>query len=426
VVVTFDLEKGRRMTFALSSCIAVLVAVVATGCTVAAEQPAAANWPQWRGPNRDGSTGSLPAPSTWPAELTLKWKADVGLGYATPIVVDNRVYVHSRRGDNEVVAALDADTGKEIWTSAYPAPYKVIMAAAPHGPGPKATPVYADGRVFTFGISGILSAFDAGSGELLWRKPEPAIGPTYGTTTSPLVEGDLLIVHVGGHDNGALSAFDVRSGEARWQWTGDGPGYGSPIVADLGGVRQVVTLTQENIVGVAAASGELLWRRPFRTPTTANALTPLVFRDTVIISGQEQGVQALRPVRRGNAWVVEQAWINHDIWFHLSNPAVIGGTIVALSPQSRGQYVFVDAATGSVLWSGPPRAANNAAILSAGDWLLILEDDGELVLADVKETGGLTPVRRYRVAQTDTWAQPSISGRRIFIKDVSSVALWTM
>jgi outer membrane protein assembly factor BamB len=397
---------------------------VAPGGIVRAQQASATDWPQWRGPTRDGSIPAFMPPVTWPDELTMKWKVEVGLGYSTPIVVGTRVYVHSRRSENEVVTALDADTGREIWTTGYAAPYTLIKAAAAHGLGPKATPVYADGRLFTFGISGILSAFDAASGKLLWRKPAPAVGPTFSTAMSPLVDGRLLIVHLGGTDNGALTALDVSSGETRWQWTGDGPGYGSPVVADLGGIRQVVTFTQQNIVGVALATGELLWRRPFRTPPTVNALTPLVSGGIVIISGQEQGVHALRPVRNGQTWAVEDVWINRDIWFHLSNPVMIGTAIFALSPQKRGQFFFMDAASGKVLWTGEPRAANNAAILKAGDWLFVLEDDGELAIANAQAASGFTPIRRYRVAQTDTWPQPAITGNRIFVKDISSVTLW--
>src|SRR5262249_17776756 len=161
----------------------------------------------------------------WPDALSLKWKVEVGPGYATPIVIGNRVFAFSRNDGKEVMRALDAATGRVIWESDYPAPYTTKTGTWYHGDGPKATPTYAGGRLFTFGISGIVAAFDAATGKILWRTAPPAIDPLYGTGMSPIVDGDVVIVHVGGHDHGALTAFDTATGATKWAWTGDGPAY---------------------------------------------------------------------------------------------------------------------------------------------------------------------------------------------------------
>src|SRR6185295_3913624 len=134
-----------------------------------------------------------------------------------------------------------------------------------HGEGPKATPLFHNGKLFTLGISGIVSAFDAATGRRLWQTPAPPVDPMFGTATSPLGDGPRVIVHVGGHDHGALTAFNSDTGAVVWRWDGDGPAYASPIVATLGGTRQVVTVSQQNIVGVSADTGALLWQRPFKT-----------------------------------------------------------------------------------------------------------------------------------------------------------------
>ena len=277
-----------------------------------AQRPTA-DWPQWRGPNRDGSAPSFTAPKTWPENLTQRWKVDIGLGYATPVVVGNRVYTFSRRDENEVVAALDAASGKQIWHAQYPAPYTLVKAAASHGMGPKSTPAFADGRLFTLGISGILSAFDAATGKLLWQKPAPAVGPTFSTSQSPIVDRGLLIVHVGGNKEGGLTAFDPATGNQRWVWNGDGPGYGSPVVAEIAGTRQVIVPTYQNLVGVSAETGELLWKRPFKARSDVNAITPLVSGETVIASGVEVGVVAVRISKQGTQWSAEDAWLNEII-----------------------------------------------------------------------------------------------------------------
>src|SRR6188472_3090906 len=152
----------------------------------AQQRPAAADsdWPQWRGPNRDGSVlGALP--TQWPEALTKRWEITVGAGHASPVVSGNRVVVIARQGDEEIVRALDLVSGREIWRATYPAPYTVNSAAWSHGAGPKSTPAIAAGRVFTFGIGGILSAFDLATGKLVWRVPAPDVLPQYGTATSP-------------------------------------------------------------------------------------------------------------------------------------------------------------------------------------------------------------------------------------------------
>ena len=390
-------------------------------------QSGTADWPQWRGVNRDGAASTFRPPAKWPESLTMKWRHEVGEGYSTPVLVGDTVYAFGRQagGDNEIVTAFEATSGKQLWQARYPAPYTVVKAAAGHGLGPKATPVYADGRLFTFGISGILTAFDAKSGKILWQKPAPAEGPTFTTSQSPLVDRGRLIVHVGGVKGGALTAFDPASGEAKWQWTGDGPGYGSPIVAELGGVRQIVTYTLDNLVGVSADTGELLWIRPFKAPSQVNAGTPILFRDMLIVSMQDAGITAFRVSRQGGKWVTEDVWENDALFYRLSNSVIVGNALFGLSPQNRGQFFFIDAATGKTLWTGEPRAADNAAISKSGNLLFILKTSGELIVADGSNTTALTPIRTYKVAEPPTWGAPSFSGNRIFVKDATGVSMWT-
>jgi outer membrane protein assembly factor BamB len=397
--------------------------LLTTAVWVGAQAPAA-GWPQWRGPNRDGSAPLTP-PARWPESLTQKWKVEVGLGYASPIVVGPRVYMFSRRGENETLAAYDAASGKEVWQASYPAPYELVKAAAAHGMGPKGTPVFADGRIFTFGISGILSAFDAASGKRLWQKQAPEVGPTFSTSQSPLVDRGLLIVHVGGNNKGALTAFDVATGEPKWQWTGDGPGYGSPIVAEIAGTRQIVTFTQDNLLGVDAATGQQLWLRPFRMPSNVNPGTPIIYRDTIIVSGQDVGIAALRVTKKGTAWTVEDVWQNDTLFFRLSNGVIVGDALFSLAQTGRGQFFFADARSGKTLWTGEPRTAENAAIAKAGNLLLVLKADGELLVADGSDPSRFEPTRRYKVSDAATWAQPAIVGNRFFVKDLTSLTLWT-
>ena len=383
------------------------------------------SWPQWRGSNRDGAA-TFTVPKTWPEKLTLKWKVDVGAGYAAPITVGDRVYAFSRQGEDEVMRALDAATGKTIWETRYNATYKPNAAATrTHGTGPKSTPTFADGRLFTHGMTGAVTAFDAASGKQLWQKPGGPVEPLYHTAMSPLVDRGLVIVHVGGHGNGALTAFDARTGDVKWSWSGDGPAYGSPVAAELGGMRQIVTMTQDNLIAVSAATGELLWRRPYTVRATRNAVTPIIHGQTIIVSGLGMPVTGFRVANRGGNWSFEDVWTNNDVTMDMSTGVLIGNSIFGFSPRNSGQFFAIDANTGQTLWLSEPRQGDNAAIVRAGDLWFALETDAELVVvrANPKQ---FEILKRYTVADAATWAQPVLSGQRIFVKDVSNISLWTL
>jgi outer membrane protein assembly factor BamB len=301
----------------------------------------------------------------------------------------------------------------------------VNPAAYSHGPGPKSTPAVAGGRVFTFGISGILSAFDAASGRLLWRKEfareYPATSPTYGTAQSPLVDGNRVIVHVGGSGGGALTAFDAATGAAVWSWKGDGPGYASPVIAEPGGVRQVVALTDSLLIGVDAASGRLLWKLPFTTEYTQNAVTPLVSAGLVVYSGLDHPLTALRVTAGGGTWSAAPAWENAEVAAYMSSPVAVAGRVCGLSHRKRGQVFCLDAATGKTVWLSEGRTAESAALVAAGSHLLVLTTEGELLLVDAAGPA-FTVQRRWPVAGAATWAHPAVLPEGVLIKDAGSLA----
>ena len=392
--------------------------------TLSAQKPSL-EYTQWRGQARDGSASAFTEPKTWPDTLTQKWRTGVGLGYATPLVVGDRLYVFSRRGDNEVMSALEAASGKTIWETGYPVSFTMNKGAARHGQGPKSTPAYADGKLFAIGMTGVITAFDAETGTQLWQKPGSELVPMFTTHAfSPIVDRGLVIFHPGGHDKGAITAFDVNTGAAKWSWDGDGPGYGSPVVADLGGTRQLIALTQGKLVGLDISTGALLWERPFVSGNFTNSATPILAGQTVIVSNGGP-VTAVTVTRRDGQWATEDAWTNADQPYRLSNPILVGDTLFGLSTRNSGQYFTVDVKTGKTLWTSEPRQAGQAAVVKAGTIVFSLEDDGELVVGRLDSTA-FEPLRRYKVADSETWTQPAISGSRLFVKDVSTLTLWTI
>jgi outer membrane protein assembly factor BamB len=386
---------------------------------------AAQDWPQWRGPARDGLIRAFKEPAPWPTTLTKRWNVEVGTGYATPLVVGDRLYVFTRQGDNEVMTAFDAASAKVLWRTSYPAPFKMNPATAPHGPGPKATPTFAGNRLFTLGISGIVTAFDAASGKQIWQRPADPVEPLYHTAMSPLVVGNQMVLHVGGHDKGELTSFDVATGKVRWRWNGDGPAYGSPLLFDLGGTPQVVTFTQKNFVGVSLEDGKLLWRRPFTTPSNTTSQTPILYKDMVVQMGRNNGVTAFRVAPGRTEWTTTDVWHTEEVSAHMSDAVAVDNVLFGLSHLNSGQYFALDLDSGKVLWKSEPRQAAHAGIARAGNTIFSLEDDGELVVIRLNREK-FEPVARYKVATSDTWAQPVISGNRIFAKDVTSLTLWTI
>jgi outer membrane protein assembly factor BamB len=337
------------------------------------------------------------------------------------VVADGRIYVHTRQGHREVVSCLRTETGQVIWQEGYAAPYTVNPAAAGHGKGVKSTPVVAGGRIYTFGINGILSCFDAKTGKPQWRKEFGS--PDFGTAMSPVVDRGLLIAHVGTNGRGGLTAFDAETGVEKWCWKGDGPAYASPIVADLGGTRQVVTQSQHNIVGVSAAMGELLWRIPFNTPYEQNIVTPVLYRESLIFSGLDNGVMGVKVLKRESQWHTETVWQTKNVGMYMSSPVVSGDLLLGFSHFKRGQFFCLDPRNGAILWTSDGRQAENAAIIDGGSVLFFLTNDAELLVAR-KSGKRFELLRKYSVADSPTWAHPVILNSGILIKDATTLALW--
>jgi outer membrane protein assembly factor BamB len=388
-------------------------------CAVGVAQVNPRDYPQWRGKDRDGSASGFVRPERWPDALTRRWRVEVGEGYASPLVVGNVVYVFSRRGGRELLSALDAETGATRWQSGYAVAYTPSSPIAGHGSGPKATPLFHDRKIITLGISGIVAAFDAETGKLLWRSAEPDEAPFFSAASSPVGAGRFAITHPGSY--GPLTAFDVASGKVAWVAGGDAF-FMAPTVVTLQGIRQVISVTQAAVIGVSADDGRLLWEFPW-TGGRSGGIMPIPYGDKIILSATSAGVMAISPRVRNGSWLVEKAWETSAVEMYISHPVLIGDTIFGFSRRNSGQLFALDARDGRVLWLGEPRFATNVAFAKAGDLLFILRDDAELIVA--RASSGVEPLKTYEVAESATWAQPVVSGRRLFIKDVSTLTLWT-
>jgi outer membrane protein assembly factor BamB len=275
------------MTRTQSCACALICSAVVVG---ARAQRAPLDYPQWRGQHDDGAASAFIEPKSWPDTLTRRWRVDVGEGYGTPIVVGDAVYVFTRHGQNEGITALDAATGAARWRSDYPAPYLPSEAAKAHDASPKATPLFHQGKLFTLGISGIVAAFDAARGTILWRTEAPDKPPFFGAASSPVAVDDLVIDHPGSY--GPLTAFDMNTGRIKWTAGGDAF-FASPLIATVAGTAQVITVTQKDVIGVAIPNGGVLWRHPWSNE--GGGPMPVLFGDdTVIVSSLNVGTAAIK------------------------------------------------------------------------------------------------------------------------------------
>ena len=384
-------------------------------------------WPQWRGPHRDGQAVGFKVPATWPKALTERWQVEVGLGNASPVVAEDHIFVFSRRGDDEVLACFEPADGKELWQHGYPAPYQVNPAAVMHGKGPKSTPAIAAGRAFTLGISGIVTCWDTKTGKILWQrdfaKQFNKTAPLYGAAMSPVVDQDKCIVHVGGPDKGALMALDVKNGETEWSCADDGPGYVSPIVVTLSDVRQVVTQTEKVCIGVDAAEGKLLWKIPFRTEYDQNMVTPLEHEGSIIFSGINKGVDRYRIEEQDDEWETDKTWENNEVSLYMSSPVADGETLFGFSHRHKGEIFAMDLTTGKTLWTSDGRLGDSASVVRTGKVLWALTTQSELIVFKASESQ-FEPLAHYRVAETPTWAHPVILPSGVLVKDETKLTLW--
>jgi outer membrane protein assembly factor BamB len=390
---------------------------------VSAHTLAAQDWSQWRGPARNATLAAASTPSSWPAAFKEQWRVQVGEGYASPVLADGRLFVHSRTDPREIVTAVDLASGKVIWRQEYDAAFTKNQYAVRMAKGPNATPLVSDGRVFTLGATGLLTAWDAASGTHLWRKDYSAQVETSklfcGTSASPILAHGLLIVQVGSDVHGGrIAALDPATGQTKWEWQGLGPGYASPALIDVGGTSQLVTMTNGSVVGVNARTGVELWSIPFPDEWHENIVTPLWTGSELIVSGVRQGTQAWRLASVKGRWQPAQIWKNADITMYMSSPVSGDGVIYGLGSKRKGQFVALDQKTGAVKWMTEGREGDHASVLLGPAHVLFLTNTGDLVVAR-RNPNAFELVKKYDVANAETWALPLFLGNDLVVREAA-------
>ncbi len=375
---------------------------------------AAEDWPQWRGPARDGRSAETGLAAEWPAGgPALLWQAEIlGEGYASFAVVGGRLYTQGQKDGRQFVIALDAATGKLIWQTANGDTY-----ADGRGGGPRGAPTLDNGRLYALGSSGNLICLDTASGKQVWEvnllRKYGARNIRWGLSESPLIDGEKIIVSPGGR-GAAVVALNKSDGSLIWKSESDEAGYSSAVVAEAGGVRMYVLLTGDAAIGLRADSGELLWRYSKVANGTANIATPIVKGNHVFVSSDYGTGCALLKLSRDGAGVrADEVYFSRDMRNHYSSSVLVGEYLYGFSSRI---FTAMNFMTGEVGWKD--RSVGKGQVIFADGKLFLQGEDGIVGLV-TPDPGEYKEISRFEVGRGKypTWALPVIADGRLYIRD---------
>ncbi len=391
------------------------------------------DWPQWRGPNRDGvwrETGIL---ETIPPDgLKTLWRVRIGAGYSAPVVAHGRVFVTDRQlqPDVERVLCFEEQTGSPLWAYSYPCDYENMDC----GNGPRAAPTVHEGKVYTLGARGNLFCFDAATGRVLWQKDLvkecEARLPRWGVSAAPLVEGGLLLVVAGGQPEACVMAFEKNTGKRVWESLRDRPAYSDPLGIDSGGKRQVIVRTQDAVNSLDPATGKAYWQVPWKTSDACNVIgSPVVHGDLLVfLSGWRQGSKMLKLDPAKPAVSV--------LWESRTSPDATFSTPLFLDDRhfcvvnTIGEFCCVDATSGKEIWSTREPTSrltwgNNGHLTPNGDRVFFFNHKGHLILTKLTPEGYheigrcllVEPTAGTRAERPVTWAHPAYANKHVFARN---------
>lgn len=369
-----------------------------------------ANWTGFRGSRGDGRYTAGPIRTDW-AALKPLWRQPIGAGFASFVAADGRAFTIEQRGPEEVAAAYDILTGREIWTHAWNASFVENMG----GPGPRATPAVHDGTVFVLGATGELRAIDVSNGKLRWRANilEDANGRNreYGLAASPLVAGNAVITVPGGGDGRSIVAYDRTTGRIVWSALDDEGTYSSPVRGTLAGVDQIVLVLATRVVGISPDRGVLLWEFPWTKGRDNYAAQPVVIGDNRVFLSSASGSVLLEITRDAERLTVREAWQTHRMKNDFTSSVHHDGFIYGLD---LGILACVDAATGELKWKGG-RYGNGQTIL-ASEHLVITTGEGEVVLVRATPDGH-QEVARISALEGRIWNHPALADGFLLVRN---------
>ena len=380
----------------------------------------ASDWPQWGGAARDFKSDAKGLAAKWPEGGPKKlWSRELGEGYSAISMHEGRLYTMTRRGNQDVVVAMEAATGKTAWEYAYDAPFDP-RADFTYGPGPHSAPLVVGEQVFTVGATGILHGIDRKSGKKLWShdllKEYQAYYRPQGFNCSPIAYKDTVIVLAGGPEAGVI-AFNKKDGSVAWKKHSFKNASSSPILIRFEGQDQLVATMFEELVGLDPATGDLLWRHSVKTEYGLNVSTPIWGDDNVIFvsAAYDSGSRAIRLKRSGDKFETEEVWYSRLMRVHFGNTIRIGDVVYGSSGDfGPSPLTAIDMKTGQILWRN--RGLVRASYVFADGRLIALDEDGNLALLNVAPQGA-TIISKVQILDRVAWTPPTLVGSTLYVRD---------
>lgn len=383
-----------------------------------------ASWTDFRGPRRDGEYRRSPIRTDWPeGGLRRMWKQPVGGGYASFVVAQGRAFTIEQRGGDEVVAAYDVATGRELWTHTWRATFRESMG----GDGPRATPTWHDGTVYALGGTGELRALDDATGRQRWRvnilDDAGASNLQWGMAASPLVVGDTVVVLPGGGNGRSVAAYDRATGQRVWTALDDRASYASPMLVTLGGVEQILVFTASRLAALTTDGQRLLWEFPWRTQYDVNASQPLLIGgDRVFIStGYGTGAALVQVALEGDRFTARELWRTNRMKNQFTSSVHHDGFIYGLDESI---LACLDASTGELKWKGG-RYGYGQVMLASGH-LVVLSERGELALVRATPEGHRELAIFQALEDAKTWNHPAMADGILLIRNITEMAAFDL
>ncbi|HUE83680.1 MAG TPA: PQQ-binding-like beta-propeller repeat protein [Pyrinomonadaceae bacterium] len=399
----------------------------AAGASENAAETAAAHasrnyWTNYRGPNRDGRYEEMKIATNWSAQgLPVVWKQPIGLGYASFVVADGRAYTIEQRRRQEVVAAYDLATGREVWTQSWNAEYTDST-----GDGPRATPTWDNGRLYALGATGELRCLDGKTGAVVWGKnilkDNQAQNLPWAMAASPLIVDEKVIVLPGGSGGKSIVAYNKMTGAPIWRVLDDRQAYVSPMLVTLGGRRQIMVVSATRILGLAPENGSLLWSHPWATDMGINVSQPILVDKNrfFISSGYGKGAALIELTGSGNGFTARTIWENINMKNKFNSSVLHQGHVYGLD---EGILTCVDVNTGERKWKGG-RYGYGQVLLADGH-LIVMSDSGELVLVRATPEQH-SEVARFTALEGKTWNYPALAGGRLLVRNATQMACYNI
>jgi outer membrane protein assembly factor BamB len=381
-------------------------------------------WTDFRGPARDGHYRQRPIRTDWPSEgLRPIWKEPVGGGYASFVTAGGIAFTIEQRGDQEVVAAYDVATGREVWTHGWNARFREMMG----GDGPRATPTWHDGRLYALGATGELRCLDAATGKLVWRTnildDAGASNLQWGMAAAPLVVDDNIVVVPGGSHGKSVVAYNRASGRVAWSALDDTAAYSSPMQVTIAGTRQILVFSASRLMGLSPDRGELLWEYPWTTQYGVNASQPLLLdeRRIFVSTGYGTGAAAIElSPSDGGRLTVKELWRTNRMKNQFTSSVLHEGFIYGLD---EAILACIDASTGELKWKNGRYGYGQVALASGQ--LIVLTESGEIAVVRATPER-FVEITRFQAIEGKTWNHPILVDGYLLIRNLNEMAAFDL